>query len=89
MSIDQYVITRNMALLRIISSFLELTAAILIMKIGRVETALRINALLGLTGPIFLIGVTLIGVTALTDNIDPLKLALILIGVGLVFIGTR
>ena len=39
-----------MAMLRCVSASIELTAAFLMLKFGRVETALKINAVLALVG---------------------------------------
>ncbi|MFY9312066.1 MAG: DUF2619 domain-containing protein, partial [Tepidanaerobacteraceae bacterium] len=41
-----------MAIIRFISSFIELTAALLFIQSKSVEKAMRINAALGLVGPL-------------------------------------
>jgi uncharacterized membrane protein len=82
-------VVRNMALLRIASSFVELVAAVAILRLGRIGNALRINALLGLIGPLFLLAVTALGIHGLAGEVRPAKIALVVAGVLLVFIGTR
>lgn len=78
----------SMALARFISSFLELTAAILILRFRNVQTALRINAFLGLIGPFIFIGVSFLGIYNLADKLPWKKLILIFLGVILILIGT-
>jgi hypothetical protein len=78
-----------MAAIRLLSACIEITGAILILRFGRVETALRINGLLGLVGPTILIAVTLLGVAGLAGRIVPGKIALIFIGVYLILYGSR
>lgn len=82
-------VVRNMALLRTLSSFIELLAAFAIVRLGSVKGALRINALLGLAGPLFLVTVTLVGISGLAGEIKPARLVLVLAGVLLVLLGTR
>lgn len=81
-------ILTSMAVMRIISSLIELTAAFLFLKSKSVETALRINAVLGLIGPIIFMGVSLLGITGLSGKVSLAKLIIILAGVLLVLIGT-
>jgi hypothetical protein len=80
---------RGMAAIRLLSACIEITGAILILRFGRVDTALRINGLLGLVGPTILIAVTLLGVAGLAGRIVPAKIALIFIGVYLILYGSR
>ena len=53
-------VLNNMALIRIISGLLEIATAIIFIKIGRVDSALRLNAFLGLIGPIVFIKLVLL-----------------------------
>ncbi|HEX2954288.1 MAG TPA: DUF2619 domain-containing protein [Bacillota bacterium] len=80
---------QSMASLRIISGLIEIVAAIVIMRFGRVETALRINALLGLIGPIVFIVVSALGIVAVAVKIVPMKVAFLAIGFLLVLLGTK
>lgn len=81
-------VTVSMAVMRFISSLLELIAAILILKFRNVQTALRINAFLGLIGPMIFIGVSFLGIYNLADKLPWKKLILIFLGVILILIGT-
>ncbi len=78
-----------MALMRMLSSLVEVSAAILMLRFGKVVTAVRINALLGLFGPTILLLVTLTGVAGLAGKIAPARLALIIAGVALIIAATR
>lgn len=81
-------ILTSMAIMRVISSLIELTAAFLFLKGKSVETALRINASLGLIGPLIFMGVSLLGITSLSGKVSFIRLVIILTGVLLVLIGT-
>lgn len=84
---DPYV--AGMALVRLISASVELTAAILMLRYNRIDTALRINGILGLVGPAILLVVTTVGVVGLAGRLNPAKTALIFIGVYLILYGSR
>ncbi|EKP94755.1 YqhV family protein [Thermaerobacter subterraneus] len=79
----------GMALTRLLSGSLEVLAAVLIWRYGRVDRALEINALLAGAGPLAMMLATAIGLAGLAGALPPLKLALILGGVALILIGTR
>lgn len=81
-------ILASMTIMRIISSLIELTAAFLFLKSKSVEKALRINATLGLIGPLIFMGVSLLGLAGLSGKVSFAKLVIILAGVLLVLIGT-
>ncbi|HHW02373.1 MAG TPA: YqhV family protein [Thermoanaerobacterales bacterium] len=78
----------SMAAMRFISSMIEFCAALLFLHSREVETALRINALLGLVGPVVFAGVSFLGICAVAGNVSFAKLVVILTGVVLVLIGT-
>lgn len=78
-----------MILLRILSSLIELTAAFLMYYFKNIETAIRINAILGLFGPIILILVTFIGVIEISQQLSFKNILLIVLGITLIIIGTR
>jgi hypothetical protein len=78
-----------MALLRIISGLLEIAAALLILRLQRVETALRINAFLGLVGPVIFLLVSVMGLIAVAIKLSPYKIGLVITGIILVLLGTR
>jgi len=78
-----------MALLRVLSGTLELTAAYLMLRWGRVEAAMRINGLLGMVGPAVLVLVSLLGLAGLSAHLPWPRLGLIACGVLLILLGTR
>ncbi|MDD4169276.1 MAG: YqhV family protein [Desulfotomaculaceae bacterium] len=77
----------GMAGVRVISACIEFTAAMLMLKYGRVETALKINSLLALVGPSVLIIVTSLGLVGLAGKVSPAGMITIILGVSLIFIG--
>ncbi|NLY29148.1 MAG: DUF2619 domain-containing protein [Firmicutes bacterium] len=78
-----------MAILRFIAGSLEITAALLMIRYGKVGIALRINAGLGLFGPIILTSVSLLGLAGLAGRISLSKLGIVAAGVFLILLGTR
>lgn len=82
-------IVSGMALMRILSGAVELTAAILMLRFNQVETALRINGLLGLVGPAVLVLVSIIGLAGLASDISPTRTMMIVLGIFLIYLGTR
>jgi len=79
----------GMALVRFLSGILEVIAAIIFLRLGKVEHALRINALLGLIGPLVFILVSTLGIVAIAIKLSPLKVILLTLGSVLVLVGTR
>lgn len=84
---DKYVF--GMASVRLISGLIEFSAALLMLKLNRVEDAMRINALLAFIGPVILLTVTGIGLAGLAGKIEPAKMMVIGAGVILIFIGVN
>lgn len=80
-------IVLSMAALRFLSSTIEFTAAILMLRYNSVETAFRINALLALVGPTVMITVTSLGLIGLAGKVPLQGLLFIVAGVALIFIG--
>jgi membrane-bound ClpP family serine protease len=79
----------GMALLRFLSGTAELTAAVLMLRYRSIETACRINGLLGLVGPLVLLLVSSLGIAGLSSRVVPGKLALIALGVLCILLGSR
>ena len=79
----------SMALLRLIAGSIEITAALLMLKFGRVHTAMKINGILGLIGPIILTIVSALGLVGLAQQIPLYKVIIVALGVALIFLGTR
>src|SRR5690554_2266684 len=79
----------TMALLRLIAGTIEISAGLLMLKFGRVQTALKINSVLGLIGPITLTLVGTVGLIGLSSQLSWSRLTLTALGVLLIFLGTR
>jgi hypothetical protein len=77
----------SMAMLRMLSGSLELTAAIVMLRLNDVQKALVVNSMLALMGPMILISTTAIGLIGLSDKLSPMKLLWIVAGVGCLLIG--
>ncbi|SHI51950.1 YqhV family protein [Desulfofundulus thermosubterraneus] len=82
-------IVLGMALLRLLSSSIEFSAAMLMLYFNRVETAFKINSLLALVGPTVLLTTTSLGLVGLAGKVSPCSMAIILLGVALIFIGVN
>lgn len=74
----------SMALLRIFSGSLEITAALLMLKFNSIEKALLINSSLVLVGPVILILTTSIGLSGIAGEISFSRIFLVFIGVGFI-----
>lgn len=88
-SVEESITVRAMGIMRIVSGAIELAAAFLMLRLARVETAVQINAALGLVGPAIFISVTALGIAGLSDKISVTKLLMIAAGVVLIFLGGR
>ncbi len=82
-------VLNNMAVIRVISGILEIVTALIFLKIGRIDSALRMNAFLGLVGPLVFIAVSVLGIAAIAVRLPWYKVALLSSGIILVLIGTR
>lgn len=85
--IDKHIMA--MALMRVLSSLIELTAAFLMLKMNRVESALKINAVLAMIGPTVMFIVMALGLWGLAGKIPPGKMLTIAAGVFLIFYGVN
>lgn len=77
----------SMALLRIVSGSLELTAALVMLKFNEVQKALAVNSMLALVGPVVLLTTTTIGLVGLSDKLSPMKFIWVAVGVSCLLIG--
>ncbi len=77
-----------MAVLRFVSALLIFTAAVLMLEYNSVPWALRLNALLGLVGPVIMITASVLGIADMAGEISWSKLAIIIFGVVLILYGT-
>ncbi|MCL6516186.1 DUF2619 domain-containing protein [Alicyclobacillus sp.] len=78
-----------MAGMRCLSSLVELTGALLMLYFGTAASALQVNAALALVGPFVLVTVTMLGVSGLAGEIALWRIALIILGVGLILFAAR
>lgn len=85
--LDKHVLA--MASLRLLSGLIELSAALLMLKLNRVEAALKVNAVLALVGPTIMWTVMALGLWGLAGRIPLSKMLIIIMGVGLIFYGVR
>jgi len=79
----------TMIFLRLTSSFIELLAAYLMFYFKSIETAIKINAILGLVGPVVLMLVTFIGLVGISHQLNIRNIIMIATGVILILFGTR
>ncbi|MFS0672191.1 YqhV family protein [Ornithinibacillus sp. 179-J 7C1 HS] len=79
----------GMALLRIMSGFIEIFAAYLMLRFNEIEKALIINSTLAFIGPLVLIITTTIGVVSIADKVSLVKLIWIVLGVSLILYGVK
>lgn len=86
---DEFVIVRSMAIMRFVSAAIEFGAALLMLRLARVDAAVQINGALGLVGPAIFISVTMLGIAGLAGKLPPGRLLCIAAGVVLIFIGSR
>jgi len=80
-------IVMGMAGLRMLSSTIEFSAALLMLYFNRVEDAFRINALLAMVGPSIMLTVTTLGLIGLAGKISTQGIFIVMAGVGLIFLG--
>lgn len=82
---DKYV--SWMAILRLLSGSVEITAALIMLKLNQVDKALAVNSGLALVGPTILILTTAVGLTGMTQELSWGKLGWIGCGVAFLLIG--
>ncbi|MED1202963.1 YqhV family protein [Heyndrickxia acidicola] len=78
-----------MAILRLISGTIEVTAGLLMLKLNQIDKALIINSSLALVGPVILIATTTIGLMGISDKISFTRIFFILIGIGFILYGVK
>ena len=79
---------RHMALLRYLSASIDITAATLMIRYGRIETALALNSALALVGPVLFAIVTALGIAGLAaGHVNLQKIGVIFIGILIVLFG--
>lgn len=83
--LDKFV--TSMAALRIFSGTVEILAALLMLKLGRVDKALAVNSALAFVGPTILLITTSIGLAGIADKLSWGKMIWIGCGVACLLIG--
>ncbi|GIP48470.1 hypothetical protein D3C76_185560 [compost metagenome] len=83
--LDKFV--TSMAALRIFSGTVEILAALLMLKLGRVDKALAVNSALAFVGPTILLITTSIGLAGIADKLSWGKMVWIGCGVACLLIG--
>jgi len=78
-----------MALIRAFFGLLGLLGAFLMLRYNDVSSAVRINAVIGSIGPFVFLSVSLMGLSALASSVPLSKILLILVGIGLIMLGTK
>lgn len=79
---------RHMAILRYLSASIDIAAATLMIRYGRIETALALNSALALVGPILFALVTALGLAGLAaGHVNYSKIAIIFLGILIVLYG--
>lgn len=86
---EQAATVHNMALIRVISGLLEIIVAIIFLKLGKVDSALRMNTFLGLVGPLVFLAVSALGIVAVAVKLSWFKIILTCLGILLVLAGTK
>ncbi len=79
----------GMALLRIVSSMIELSGACFMLYFGTASKALQVNGALSLVGPFVLVAVTALGISGIADSIHWSRILFIVIGVAFILLGSR
>jgi hypothetical protein len=78
-----------MSALRFLDGAVNLVVAALMLRSGRADVSVRLNAIPGAIGPLVFLVVGLLGIVDLAGKVTPAKLAMTLAGAALMFIGTR
>jgi len=77
-----------MGILRIVSGLIEIGGAIACLRYNSIATALRINSMIGLAGPVFFLLVGAIGLFSVASQMPLLKVVALCLGMLLVLWGT-
>lgn len=80
---------QGMVLLRGISACIEVVVVLLMLRLTRMESLVRLNAALGLVGPLIFLLVSALGLAGMADRVHPGRFILVAGGVLLVLLGTR
>jgi hypothetical protein len=76
-----------MAVLRLLSGSVEITAALIMLRLNQVDKALAVNSGLALVGPTILILTTAVGLTGMAQQLSWGKIGWIACGVAFLLFG--
>jgi predicted membrane-bound dolichyl-phosphate-mannose-protein mannosyltransferase len=79
----------GMAGIRMLSSLIEFSGALLMLYFGTAERAMQVNAGLAMVGPFVLVTCTMLGVIGMANDISWSRVVWIVIGVGCILFGVR
>ena len=79
----------GMRLVRILSACIEVSAALILLRMADPKAMLRLNSVLGLVGPVVFIAVSALGLAASLGRLQPGRVLIVLAGIALVVWGTR
>ncbi|MBY7143170.1 YqhV family protein [Virgibacillus sp. NKC19-3] len=79
----------GMALLRVLSGFIEIFAAYLMIRFNEIDKALIINSSLAIIGPLVLLITTTIGLFGMADKLSFEKFIWIILGVLFILYGVK
>lgn len=79
----------TMAIIRMLYGILSFSGGFLIYRYNDLQQAVRINSIIGSIGPFVLLVVSAVGVAGLAAQTDFKKVALLVLGVILMLLGTR
>jgi len=79
----------TMAIIRMTFGMISLLGGYLMFRLNDLQHAVRINSIIGSIGPFVLLMVSAIGVAGLATQMDFKKVALLVMGIVLILLGTR
>jgi len=82
-------LARGMVILRALSALVEVSAVLVMLRLSRIESLLRLNSVLGLIGPLIFLSVSALGLAGMVGRVNPGRFLLVAAGVLLVVLGTR
>ena len=78
-----------MAVTRMMYGVIGLSGGLMMFYFKDLQNAVKINSFMGSIGPFVFLGLSLLGVAGLAGQIEVKKLAMIIVGVTLIMLGTR
>lgn len=87
--VDEDRLMLSIRLLRMISATVEVCAVVIMFRLTRLEALVRLNAGLGLIGPVIFLLVSAVGLIGLAHKLNPWKFMLVVAGIALVMLGTK